>query len=310
MAALLLVPSTAVTLAACSDGLPAGRGVSGTVVVDGSSTATPLVAAGIEEFVADVEPGVSVELTTSGTGEGVARLCAAETDIAMASRELTDDEAASCEAEGVDPVAVPIAVDAITVVVPRRNDYVDCLSLAEVQEVFASTGEAATWAEVREGWPATTLVPFAPGPASGTADVLDERVLDGEGLRTDAATSEDDEVLVQGVAASPGGVGIVPLGYALAAGDQVRPVAVDAGSGCVEPSVGTVSDGGYAPLSRPVFVYVAAGAYEQRPEVAAFVDYLAGRADELAEQVGGVPPVAEDQQAAIDLLDGLGTGSG
>ena len=309
MAALLLVGSV-LPLAACSEGLPDGRGVSGTVVVDGSSTATPLVAAGIEEFVAEVEPGVSVELTTSGTGEGLARLCAAETDVAMASRELTPDEAAACEAEGVDPVAVPIAVDAITVVVPRRNDYVDCLSLDEVRDVFSSADAAATWADVRDGWPATTIVPFAPGAASGTADVFTDRVLDGAGLRADTATSEDDEVIVQGVAASPGGVGVVPLGYALGAEEQVRPVAVDSGAGCVEPSAGTVTDGSYEPLSRPVLVYVAAGAYEQRPEVTAFVDYLAGRADELAEQVGGVPPAESDQQAAVELLAGLGAGSG
>jgi phosphate transport system substrate-binding protein len=279
------------------------------VLVDGSSTATPLVEAGIAEFVADVEPGVAVELTTSGTGEGLARLCAAETDIAMASRELTDDEAAACQDEGVDPVAVPVALDAITVVVPRRNDYVDCLGLDEVREVFSSTDAAATWADVREGWPATTIVPFAPGPASGTADVFADQVLDGAGLRADTATSEDDEVIVQGVAASPGGVGVVPLGYALAAEDEVRPVAVDSGSGCVEPSADTVTDGTYGPLARPVLVYVAAGAYEERPEVTAFVDYLAARADELAEQVDGVPPAEADQQAAVELLAGLDTGS-
>jgi phosphate transport system substrate-binding protein len=305
--AALLLP---LVLAGCAESLPESQGLTGTVVVDGSSTVTPLLRAGAEEFVDEVEPGVTVALTTSGTTEGLVRLCDAGADVAMASREMTADERAACDEAGVDPVAVPVGADAITVVVPRRNDYVRCLTLDEVATVLGAEDPATTWADVRDGWPATTLVPFAPGPASGTADVFSEVVLDDGPLRADTATSEDDQVIVQGVATSPGGVGFVPLTYSLDAEDLVRPVAVDAGDGCVEPSADTAADGTYTPLARPLLVYVAAAAYQERPTVAAFVDYLASRADELADQVGGVPPATEDQQAAIELLDGLGAGSG
>lgn len=311
MGAALLLP-----LAACAQELPESQGLTGTVVVDGSSTVTPLVEAGVAEFRADVEPGVEVDLTTSGTGEGLARLCAGEADVAMASREISDDELATCDGAGVDPLAIAVGADAVTLVVPRRNDYVDCMTTAELATVFSADDPPAAWADVRTDWPDTTLALFVPGAASGTADVFADELLDGGEIRSDAATSEDDEVIVQGVAASPGGFGFVPLGYAVAADELVRAVAVDSGGGCVTPSTDSVTDGSYAPLSRTVFVYVAAGAYVERPAVRAYVDHLLARVDALAAQVDAVPPGPDDIRAARETLSraaagaGAGTGAG
>lgn len=304
MAALLL------GLAACSDGLPESQGLTGEVVVDGSSTVTPLVAAGVAEFTTDVEPGVTVDLTTSGTGEGLARLCAGGADVAMASREMTDEEAVACRDGGVEPLELAVGADAVTLVVPRRNDYVDCLTTAELAAVWSGADGLTTWADVRPEWPATTLALFAPGAASGTADVFTDELLDGAEIRPDAARSEDDEVIVQGVAASPGGFGVVPLGYAVAAEDSLRTIAVDSGAGCIDPTVDTVTDGSYAPLSRPVFVYVAADAYRERQAVMAFVDHLLARVDALAAQVDGVPPAPDALRAARETLARVGGDGG
>lgn len=297
----------ALTVTACSTELPESRGVSGTVVVDGSSTLTPLVAAGVEELVTQVEPGLDVELATSGTTTGLARLCDGTADVAMASREMTDDEVGVCTAAGIDAVAVPVGLDAISLVVPDRNDYVSCLTTAEAASLLAGAGEAAPliWSDVRPEWPGTTLALFAPGPASGTADVVADRLLDGSVLRSDVATSEDDDAIVQGVASSPGGLGVVPLTYALAAADQVRAVGLDDGEGCVVPTAETAADGSY-PLSRELFVYVSRDEYADRASVAALVDYLVARATPLAEQVGGVPGGRQQQSAAEEAIRLLG----
>jgi hypothetical protein len=130
----------AAVLAGCSAEQPPSQGVSGTVRVDGSSTLTPLVRAAVDELVAEVEPGVTVVLTTSGTSAGIERLCAADADVAMASRPMTDDERAACEASGVQAVPVPLGTDAVSVVVPRRNDYVGCLSTDELARIFGAAG--------------------------------------------------------------------------------------------------------------------------------------------------------------------------
>jgi len=298
------------TFAACTSDLPESEGLSGTVVVDGSSTLTPLLRAVADELVVDVEPGVTVDLTTSGTGAGIERLCAGVVDVAMASRPITVEEEAGCAEAGVEPVEVPVGLDAVSVVVPRRNDYVDCLTVAELASLWGATGPApATWQDVREDWPSTALALFSPGPSSATTTSLAEVVLDGSPQRLDVATSEDDEVVVQGVAASPGGLGYVPLGYALGGEEDVRVVAVDAGDGCVEPSAGTATDGSY-PMSRPLQVYVSRQAYTDRAAVVALVRVLVARGPRAAEEARGVPPTAQQQQAAAVALAKLGPGPG
>lgn len=299
-----------VTLAACAPDLPASQGLSGTVVVDGSSTLTPLLRAVADELVTDVEPGVTVDIATSGTGAGIQRLCAGTVHVAMAARSITAQERAGCADAGVEPVEVPVGLDAVSVVVPRRNDYVRCLTVAELASLWGATGPApATWQDVREDWPPTALSLFSPGPTSGTATSFVDVVLDGSPQRLDVATSEDDEVIVQGVAASPGGLGYVPLGHALGGGDEVRVVAVDAGDGCVEPAAGTATDGSY-PMSGGLQVYVSRQAYTDHAAVAALVGLLVARASSAAEQVRGVPPTSQQQQAADAALDKLGPGPG
>ena len=162
---------------------------------------------------------------------------------------------------------------------------------------------------MREDWPATALVLFSPGAGSGTASVFADVALSGAPQRGDVATSEDDRVIVQGVQRSPGGVGYVPLGYARAAEDEVRPVAVDAGDGCVAPEAGTVADGTY-PMSRALQVYVSAEAHGTRAPVAALVAMLVERGPAAAEEVLVVPPTDEQRDRAEDALEALGPGPG
>lgn len=300
-------------LVACSDDMPASEGLSGTVTVDGSSTVTPLLRAVADELVAEVEPGITVELTTSGTSAGLRRLCDGRADVAMASREITAEELTACAEAGVEAVEVPVGLDAVSVVVPARNDYVDCLGTEELARVFGAaettTSPVTTWQDLRPGWPGTVLVLFGPGAGSGTADSFSQVVLDGGPQRGGLATSEDDSVLVQGVAASPGGLGYVPMGYALDAADAVRAVPVDAGDGCVGPTPETAADGTY-PLTRPVMVYVSARSYADDAAVAALVDHLVRRGADLAEDAGVVPPSADQQAEAQAALDALGSDGG
>ncbi len=308
MAALLL-SATAVALAACSDGPPATQGLTGTVRVAGSSSLAPLVRAGAADLVGDVEPGVQVDVAVTGTADGLRRLCAPATpdavEVAMASREPTAEELAACEAAGVEPVEVVLARDGVAVVVPARNDWVRCLTGTELARLWSSDDPPATWAEVRDGLPEVALAPYAPGPASGTAEVFAAEVLDGGPLRPDAARSEDDAVVVEGVAASPGGVGVVPSSYAgRAAG--VRAVAVDLGDGCVASDARSVDDGSYGPLARELRVLVDRAAYDDDRSVRALVDLLHARADALAESTGAVPRSAAQRTAAARALGGAG----
>ncbi|MFC5381008.1 PstS family phosphate ABC transporter substrate-binding protein [Aquipuribacter nitratireducens] len=302
-----LVVSAALALAACADDLPATQGLTGDVAVAGSSSLTPLVRAGVAEYTTEVEPGVQVRLATTGTGAGVARLCAGEVDVAMTSRPLTGEERAACEAAGVTPERLVLANDAVVVVVPSRNEAVRCLTSAELRRLWSADGggtgqPARTWQDVRDDLPATTLVPFAPGPASGTGDVFVEAVLEGAPQREDAARSEDDAVIVDGVAASPGGVGYVPLAYA-AGSDDVRAVALDTGAGCVAPDAGAVADGTY-PLARELAVVVDGSTWREERVVRGLVEHLVRRADDLARQVGDVPRSPAQRTAALAPLQG------
>jgi phosphate transport system substrate-binding protein len=302
-----LVP--ALVLAGCGHDLPATQGLTGTVAVAGSSSLAPLVRDGVEEFLAEVEPGVTVRLDVSGTGAGLARLCPADgvpqVQVVMASRPLTAEESDACAAAGVQPADVVLATDAVVLVVPARNDYVRCLTTTELADLWSADDPPRTWADVREDLPPVVLVPYAPGPDGGTADVFAEEVLDGADQRGDAARSEDDAVVVEGVATSPGGVGYVPLSYALRS-DRVRPVAFDAGDGCVTPGTRTVADGSYPTLRRELRVVVDGGAYADSRSVRAFVDYLHARSGGLARRTGMVPRTEGQRAAAERTVRALG----
>lgn len=314
--ALVAVPAglaLTLLLAACGGGNEAtasgGSGedaVSGEVVVDGSSTVQPLTAAAGELF-AEEQSGVNVSVATSGTGGGFEKFCQGQTDISNASRPIKDEEKAICEENGVEYAELRVATDALTVVTSAENDFVDCLTIEELNTMWApeAEGTVTTWDQVNPDFPAEPLELYGPGTDSGTFDYFTDEVNGEEGAsRSDYNASEDDNVLVQGVSGSPNALGYFGYTYYEENADALKAVAIDSGEGCVEPSAETAADGSYTPLSRPLFIYVASSSYEEKQQVSAFVDYFVENDGAIAEAAQFI--ALNDEQRG-ELEDALGT---
>jgi phosphate transport system substrate-binding protein len=296
---LVVVPAgiaLALTLAACGGDNEAaadngGDGVSGEVVVDGSSTVQPLTAAAGELF-AEEQAGVNVSVATSGTGGGFEKFCQGQTDISNASRPIKEEEAALCEENGVEFTELRVATDALTVVVSADNDFVQCLTVEELNTMWApeAEGEITTWDQVNPDFPKEKLELYGPGTDSGTFDYFTDEVNGEEGAsRSDYNASEDDNVLVQGVTGSTNALGYFGYTYFEENADSLKAVEIDSGDGCVAPSAETAGDGSYTPLARPLFVYVSEQSYVDKGQVSAFVDYYVDNVNEVAEAAQYIP---------------------
>ncbi len=301
----------ALSLAACGTGAEAGTdesGASGTVAVDGSSTVFPMSNAAYE-LLSEENPDIKVTVGSSGTGGGFEKFCAGETDISDASRPIKDDEEAPvCKENGVDYTALHVANDAITVVVSADNDFIDCLTTDELKTLWAPEAEnkVTTWDQVNPDFPAEPIELYGPGTDSGTFDYFTDEINGEEGAsRSDYNASEDDNVLVQGVAGSANALGYFGYTYYEENQDSLKAVEIDSGDGCVAPSVETAQDGSYSPLSRPLFVYVSNKAYDEKPQVAAFIDYYVDNDADISETAQFIPlsddQVAELKDAAAEL---------
>ncbi len=296
-----MIMTGALVLAACGGGSGGDSGgggnLSGAVRIDGSSTVYPLTALAAEDFMA-ANPGVQVTVASSGTGGGFEKFCRGETDANDASRKIKDEEKAACEAAGVTYGELQVAVDALTVVVNKENTWATCLTLEELAKIWAPDSTVKNWSEVRAGFPDVPLALFGPGTDSGTFDYFTASVNGEEGAsRTDYTPTEDDNVTVQGVSGSPGGLGYFGFTYFEENSDKLNAVSVDSGAGCVAPSVETAQDGSYTPLSRPLFIYPAIAALKQ-PQVKAFFDYYVANDASIAEGALFIP-LNETQKAAL-----------
>jgi phosphate transport system substrate-binding protein len=267
-----------------------GGQASGQVRADGSSTVAPLTGAAAELFRSE-NPNVNVTVATSGTGGGFEQFCSGNTDISNASRPIGDDEIARCEQAGIQFTELQVANDALTVVVNPSNDWANCLTVEQLNRMWApeSEGQVTNWNQVDPAFPDVPLTLFGPGTDSGTFDYFTDAVNGEEGAsRADYQSSEDDNVLVQGVQGAPGATAYFGYTYFEENQANLKAVAVDGGQGCVAPSAATVQDGTYTPLARPLFIYVNNEAL-QRPEVAQFVQFYAGNIDRITEAAQYVP---------------------
>jgi phosphate transport system substrate-binding protein len=315
---LALMCALVLVLAACggdddddddASGGDGGGDLSGEIAIDGSSTVAPLSETAAEDFMAE-NSGVQITVGTSGTGGGFEKFCNGETDISDASRPIhADDEAEgiACEANGITYTELQIANDGLSVVVNPENDWVECLTVEQLAMIWGpdADGTVTNWNQVDPSYPDVPLELFGPGTDSGTFDFFTDVINGEEGAsRTDYTATEDDNVTVQGVSGSEGGIGYFGLSYYEENSDSLKLVEVDGGDGCVAPSVETVQDGSYTPLSRPLFIYPS-GAILQTDYGAAFVEYYLDNAVSIAETALFVPLTDEQQQEAIDASNAL-----
>ena len=275
--------------------------LSGTIEIDGSSTVFPITEAVAEEF-NKVAPGVRVNVGVSGSGGGFKRFTVGEIDISDASRSIHEGEAATARENGIEYLEFLVGVDGLSVMVSPNNDFVECLTIAQLHEIWKPESAVKNWNDIDPGWPDRRVNLYGPGTDSGTFDYFTEEVNGESGLsRADYTASEDDNVLVQGVRGDRNALGYFGYAYYSENTDKMKLVAVDSGAGCVVPSVETIADGAYSPLSRPLFIYVSKASLE-RPEVRAFVEFYMENGAELTAEVGYVPLSAQEYQENLELV--------
>ena len=265
------------------------------IKIDGSGTVYPITEAVAEEF-RKVDPDIRVSVGSSGSGAGFRKFTRGETDISNSSRKISEEEKALAEENGIEYQQFAIALDGISIVVHPDNDWVKSLTPEELNKIWKADSEVQQWSDIREGWPDEDIRLYGPNTAHGTYDFFTE-VINGESgaSRTDYNAVADYNVAVQGISSDKYSLGYFGLAYYEENADQLKLIGINAGDGAVEPSLETVKNGTYKPLSRSLYIYVAKSAAE-RPAVQKFVEFYFDNAGELAQDVGYVPMPAEDIQ--------------
>jgi len=268
-----------------------------TIKIDGSSTVFPITEAVSESF-REKNSQVKFTIGIAGTGGGFKKFCKGETDISDASRPILKKEMAECNKNGVYYLELPVAFDALTVVIHPQNKFLGKITVDELKKIWepAAQGVITTWNQVNPAWPKTAIKLYGPGAESGTFDYFTEAVNGKSKLsRTDYTASEDDNVIVQGVSRDINALGYLGFAYYSENNKKLKAAAIiqKNGKNAVLPSVKTVMDASYQPLARPLFIYVNAKA-DERPEVRAFVDHYLNNAESIAKQVKYIPLSMKD----------------
>jgi len=274
------------------------------VKVDGSSTVYPITEAVAEDFQKAKKNAIKVTVGISGTGGGFKKFCRGETDISDASRPITKKEMEDCKAAGIEYMEFPVAYDALTVVVNPKNDWIKSMTVAELKTIWepGAQGKITSWKQVNPAWPDRPLKLFGAGADSGTFEYFTEAITGkSKASRGDFTASEDDNVLVQGVARDIGALGFFGYAYYEENKDKLRsvPIVDKEGKPAVAPSIKTVIDGSYQPLARPIFIYVNAKSAD-KPEVKEFVEYYMKHGEKLAKEVKYVPLPAKAYEYNLD----------
>lgn len=259
------------------------------ITIDGSSTVFPITEAVAEEFQKVNEARVTIGV--SGTGGGFKKFCHGELAVTGASRPIKAVERELCKEAGIEYIELPVAYDGIAVVTHKDSGFVDPIKVEELKKIWEpeAQGKVKRWNQVRSDWPDQEMILFGPGVDSGTYDYFTQAIVGTEhASRGDFTSSEDDNVLVQGVSTAPGSLGFFGFAYYAENKDKLLLIGVDAGKGPIKPSLQTVSDGTYAPLSRPIFIYVSKKAGE-RAEVSEFVNFYLTKGKALVSETGYIP---------------------
>lgn len=272
------------------------------IQIDGSSTVFPVTEAVAEEFQKSKKGKTKVTVGIAGTGGGFKKFCRGETDISNASRPILKQEMEACKGANVEYIELPIAFDALTVIINPKNNWATSMTVAELKKIWepAAQGKITNWNQVRDKWPNAPLKLFGAGADSGTFDYFTEAITGkAKSSRGDFTASEDDNVLVQGVSNDVNALGFFGFAYYAENSNKLKAVGIDAGKGAVVPSEKTVLDGSYQPLSRPIYIYVSKKGLE-KPEVREFVEFYLKNAPKLVKEVKYVP--------LPDKVYALGTG--
>jgi phosphate transport system substrate-binding protein len=271
------------------------------IKIDGSSTVFPISEALAEEFQIAKRGKVRVTVGIAGTGGGFKKFCRGETDVSDASRPISKEEMAACAAAGIKYIELPIAFDALTVVVNPANTWIKSLTVSQLKTIWepGAQGRISNWNQVAGGFPSEKLMLFGPGTDSGTFDYFTEAVNGkSKASRADYTASEDDNTLVQGVETNKGGLGYFGYAYYVAHKDKLKAVPIDGGKGPVAPSLDNVINATYQPLSRPLFIYIKESA-ASRPEIQEFVQFFLTQGADLVKEVGYIPLPASAYQTAL-----------
>lgn len=307
----------AVALVSCGKSAEKGAAAKGdptaVVLIDGSSTVYPIAEALGEEF--QKSAGTRVTVGMSGTGGGFKKLCRGETDISGASRPIKTEEIELCKQNGVEYIELPVALDALAVIVSPANTFVDCLTVAELKKIWepAAQGKVSSWKQVRASFPDQPIKLFGAGTDSGTFDYFTKAINGEEGAsRGDYTATEDDNVTITGVAGDKGSLGYLGLAYLTENADKVKAVPIRQADGkCLSPSVQGARDASYQPLSRPLFFYVNKKHADERAHVQAFIKFAFNPAEseKLVGEVGYVPLPTQAYTLAEKKFEGRATGS-
>jgi len=270
---------------------------SGKVVIDGSSTVYPITMAVAEEF-KKAQPDVEVSAAMAGTGGGMKKFVVGEIDICDASRPIKQAEIDTAKANGIEYVEIKVAYDGISVVVNKDNTWAKTITMAELNKIWAKDSTVKTWKEVNANWPDEPIKLYGPGTDSGTFEFFTEAVnKKAKESRTDFTPSEDDNVLVQGIAGDKAALGYFGFAYYEENTDKLKVLKIDAGKGPIEPTFDTIKDKSYAPLSRPLFIYINKAKLEQ-PQVKEFVNFYLETVGDIAKEVGYIPLESYDIEKA------------
>ncbi len=280
-----------------------------TVRIDGSSTVYPISEAMAEEFQKDMRGKYRVTVGVSGSGGGFKKFCRGDTHLSNASRPIKPSERELCRENGIEYIELPVAMDALTVVVNPQNDWARCMTVDQLKTAWEpdAQGTIHNWSQINSGYPEKPLKLFGPGTDSGTYDYFTEAVVgEGGSSRGDFQASEDDNILVQGVANNTNALGFFGLAYYEENRDKLKAVKIkNPKTGeCIEPSVANAKNGDYVPLARPLFVYVSKQAAEKE-HVQKFVEYhmAVPRAPELVKEVGYVPLPDKAYTMAMNVFE-------
>jgi phosphate transport system substrate-binding protein len=292
-------------LVIAATGYAGSRVLKGTVKVDGSSTVFPITEAVAEEFgMLKEHRKIRVTVGVSGTGGGFKKFLAGETDINDASRPIKQSEIDKARKNGVQYIELPVAYDGLSVVINKKNTWVDYLTVAELHKIWKRGSTVKTWKDIRPNWPDQKIRLYGPGTDSGTFDYFTE-VINGksQASRSEFTKSEDDNVLVNGVAGDKGSLGYFGFAYYVENKDKLKVVPIRQGNKKpVAPTMTTINNGSYAPLSRPIFIYVNLQS-AKRPEVREFIRFYLKHATELVTEVGYVPLPDQDYQKYLNQFE-------